>query len=60
MDRQTDGRTDREADRQAERERMSDITKIIVDFRNFANWPNILSHFDCLLIKPTYDYGQYT
>jgi len=44
-DRLTDGRRDRQTDRQRDRR----ITNLKVDFRNFANGPNILSNFDCLL-----------
>jgi len=45
-DGQAEGRTEKQTDMQTDRS--SNMTKIIVDFRNFANGPNILTHFDCL------------
>jgi hypothetical protein len=46
-ERRTEGRMDGETDRQTDRR--VDMRNLIDDFRNFANGPNTLTHFDCLL-----------
>ena len=52
---QTDGQTHRQTDRQTDRQththteanRRTDMTKLIVDFSNFANSPKIVTEFQC-------------